>query len=293
MFELVNADCLEWLPQQPENTFHAVVTDPPFGLEFEGEELEKKRAGRGGSWRIPSPGRNAVPRFSELSPKELERMSLFFERFGRELLRVVRPGGHILVAANSMMSPWTFQPLLTSGFERRGEVVRLIQTLRGGDRPKGAEREFPLVCTLPRSAWEPWGLFRKPLSEKTVAQNLRKWGTGGLRRGSDVLPFTDVIPSSFPTRHERRISPHPSLKPQSWLRPLVRAVLPCAVGTILDPFAGSGAVLAAAMSQGFPSVGVERDATFHAEALSAIPRLANIDFDLPPEQDTIDFMLGN
>src|ERR1019366_3448340 len=46
--------------------------------------------------------------------------------------------------------------------------------------------------------WEPWGLFRKPI-EGTVADNLRAWGTGGLRRLSSEEPLKDVIQCS-PTR---------------------------------------------------------------------------------------------
>jgi hypothetical protein len=39
------------------------------------------------------------------------------------------------------------------GFEKRGEVIRLVQTLRGGDRPKNAHREFAEVSVMPRSSW--------------------------------------------------------------------------------------------------------------------------------------------
>ena len=88
--------------------------------------------------------------------------------------------------------------LLEAGFEKRGEIIRLVQTLRGGDRPKNAHNEYPDVTVMPRSAWEPWGLFRKPC-EGRVPDNLKKWKTGGLRRLSDAQPFADVIQSG-PTR---------------------------------------------------------------------------------------------
>jgi site-specific DNA-methyltransferase (adenine-specific) len=44
--------------------------------------------------------------------------------------------------------------------------------LRGGDRPKNAEAEFPEVCVSPKGAYEPWMLFRKPIDTNTVAENL-------------------------------------------------------------------------------------------------------------------------
>ncbi|MFN8985357.1 MAG: DNA methyltransferase [Burkholderiales bacterium] len=151
-------------------------------------------------------------------------------------------------------------------------------TMRGGDRPKAAHEEFSEVSVMPRSMWEPWLVFRKPLDGR-VQDNLRKWGTGGFRRPSDERPFGDVI-SSAPTRSaERRIAPHPSLKPQAFLRQLVRGVLPLGEGLVLDPFAGSGSTLAAAEAVGYQSIGIEKDREFFNIAKDAIPSLANLKVD--------------
>jgi DNA modification methylase len=107
-----------------------------------------------------------------------------------------------------------------------------------------------------------------------VQDNLRKWKTGGFRRPSDAQPFGDVI-RSYPTpRAEREIADHPSLKPQAFLRALVRAVLPTGTGVILDPFAGSGSTLAAANAVGYSSIGIERDQDYYNMACEAVPRLA-------------------
>jgi DNA modification methylase len=75
---------------------------------------------------------------------------------------------------------------------------------------------------------------------------LRKWGTGGFRRPSPDKPFGDVIASSPTHKLERQLAPHPSLKPQQFLRTLVRGVLPLGRGIVLDPFCGTGSTLAAA-----------------------------------------------
>lgn len=151
-------------------------------------------------------------------------------------------------------------------------VIRTLQTLRGGDRPKNAHEEFPEVTVLPRGGFEPWGLFRVPL-EGTVAHNLRRWGTGGLRRPSADQPFRDVIACAPTHATERRLASHPSLKPQRFLRQVVRAVLPLGKGIVLDPFAGSGSTLAAASALGYAAIGVERDPVYFALAQEAIPRL--------------------
>jgi DNA modification methylase len=276
----VHADALAWLPTLPERSIHAVVTDPPYGgVEFEPQDLDKLRAGRGGVWRIPPAldgvKRSPVPRFTVLRPVDEERLRALFAAVAVELRRVLVPGAHVVVASQPLVSSWVFEVFAAAGFERRGAIIRTLQTLRGGDRPKGAHHEFPDVTVMPRSGWEPWGLFRAPL-EGTVAENLRRWGTGGLRRPSDAQPFRDLIPCGPTTAAERRLAPHPSLKPQRFLRQVVRAVLPLGTGRVLDPFGGSGSTVAAAAAIGYPAIGVERDADWFAMALEAIPRLAAV-----------------
>jgi DNA modification methylase len=86
-----------------------------------------------------------------------------------------------------------------------------------------------------------------------------------------------VIPSRPTPREERRIAPHPSLKPQAFLRRLVRAALPLGEGVILDPFAGSGSTLAAANAVGYASIGIESDSLYVEMARSAMAGLAAID----------------
>jgi len=274
---LVHADARSWLATLPDRSVHAIVTDPPYGLEYEGADHDKLRGGKGGVWRIPPTlngvQRAPVPRFTVLGPREIEVLHRFFVTAAREWLRVLVPGGHVFLASNPLLSTGTFAAVAEAGFEKRGEVIRLVTTLRGGDRPKGAHDEFPDVSVMPRAAWEPWGLFRKPL-DGTVAENLRRWGAGGLRRRSAEEPFRDVIPCAPARGAERRIAPHPSLKPQRFLRQIVRAALPIGTGIVLDPFAGSGSTLAAAMHLGVGSIGVERDADYLALATDAVPRLA-------------------
>jgi site-specific DNA-methyltransferase (adenine-specific) len=146
-------------------------------------------------------------------------------------------------------------------------------TMRGGDRPKAAHEEFSDVSVMPRSMWEPWLVFRKPI-EGRAQDNLRKWKTGGFRRPCAERPFGDVI-TSAPTRgNERALAPHPSLKPQAFIRQLVRGVLPLGEGIVLDPFAGAGSTLAAAEAVGYKSIGIERDPHFFMMAQKAIPKLA-------------------
>ncbi|MGH9892935.1 MAG: DNA methyltransferase, partial [bacterium] len=163
------------------------------------------------------------------------------------------------------------------GLEFRGELIRLVRTLRGGDRPKNAHEEFPDVCSMARGCYEPWGIFRKPIpAGMKVSDCLREWETGGLRRLPDGSPFCDVIRSERTTRREREIADHPSLKPQSLLRQLVRAILPLGKGIVCDPFMGSGSTIAACEAQGIRSVGVERYPEYFELAKRVVPRLAGM-----------------
>jgi len=272
------ADALRWIGDAPENSVHAIVTDPPYGLvEYQEKDHSKLKAGRGGVWRLPpswdGAKRRPLPRFTVLSGSDHEALSAFFGAVAAGAMRTLVPGGHVIIASNPLLSTITFQAFRDAGFEKRGEVIRLVQTLRGGDRPKGAETEFAGVTVMPRSGWEPWGVFRKPFPG-TVAGNLRRWGTGGLRRVSEDEPFRDVIACS-PTRgREREIAPHPSLKPQRFMRQVVRASLPLGEGIVCDPFVGGASTLAAAEAVGYMAIGMERDPDYFALGCAAFPGLS-------------------
>ena len=172
------------------------------------EQQAKLRNGKGGVWRIPpsfdGTKRSPLPRFTTLTPDQLEELREFFRLFGRALLPKLTPGANVVVASNPLLSHIVADGLSQSGLERRGELVRLVMTLRGGDRPKAAHEEFSQVSVMPRSMWEPWLIYRKPL-EGRAQDNLRKWQTGGFRRPSPQRPFGDVIRSS-PTRKEERLA---------------------------------------------------------------------------------------
>lgn len=278
VFELFCGDAFKWLERAAANSVHAVVTDPPYGLvEYQPQELAKLKSGRGGIWRIPPSfdghQRSPLPRFTVLKRAEREELRGFFYRFATLLYPVLVPGAHVFIATNPLVSYLVYEPFITAGFEKRGEIIRVVHTLRGGDRPKNAHEEFDEVSVMPKSCWEPWGLFRKPC-EGRVQDNLRKWKTGGLRRISGTEPFKDLLYASPARGEERKIAPHPSLKPQSLMRQLVRASLPLGQGVILDPFMGSGSTIAAATAMGLDSIGIERSEEYFALAAAAVPRLA-------------------
>lgn len=277
IFKIVKTDAFAWLRKKRPRSIHAVVTDPPYGvIEYTPEQLELRKNGEGGIWRLPQNydgcARRPMPRFTVLRSKDHDRIGEFHRRLAPLLLKVLVPGGHVILASQNLLSHIVIHAFCDAGFQLRGQIIRKVRTLRGGDRPKGAHEDYPGVSVTPRSNWEPWMIFRKKC-EGRVCDNLRKWGTGGLRRPQENTPFADIIESRPARGQEREIADHPSLKPQGFLRQIVRAALPLGKGVILDPFMGSGSTIAAASALGLRSIGLEINTDYFRLAQQAIPGL--------------------
>lgn len=143
---LIKDDCLVALKGISENSIDSLVTDPPAGISFMGKEWDK--------------GNNFIPAMTEIF---------------KECLRVMKPGAHGLVWALPRTSHWTATALEQAGFEIRDVVTHLF----GSGFPKSHNLGNGWGTAL-KPASEHWILVRKPCSEKTVAANVLKWGTGGI-----------------------------------------------------------------------------------------------------------------
>jgi len=279
-YSLANVDAFDWLKKRRAKSVQAIVTDPPYGLiEYTPDQLKKRKNGNGGIWRLPhnydGHQRSPTPRFTVLGEEDRKRIAEFHENLANLFLRVLVPGGHVFISSQSILSYIVISCFSGAGFEVRGQVARIVKTLRGGDRPKGAHLEYPEISVVPRSCWEPWIIFRKPC-EGRVRDNLKKWKTGGLRRPDSNGPFQDLIVSRPARGAERSLAPHPSLKPQAFMREIVRAALPLGEGIILDPFMGSGSTIAAATFLGLKSIGLEKNRGYYLMAEKAIPKLSRL-----------------
>ena len=194
MINLLHGDCLEQMKTLDDNSVDSIVSDPPYGISF----MSKK-------WDYDVPS----------------------VEVWREAMRVLKPGGHALIACGTRTQHRMVVNIEDAGFEIR-DVVSWIY---GSGFPKslniskaiykaaGAEREDigkgfntagigksnggsklrsdhpdyvkPTGTTEAAKQWDGWGtalkpssefftLCRKPLSEKTIAANVLKWGTGGI-----------------------------------------------------------------------------------------------------------------
>jgi len=208
--QILLGDCLDILPTLEAESVDAVVTDPPYGLEFMGKDWDK--------------GVPGVP-------------------FWTTMMRVLKPGGHLLNFGGTRTYHRMACAIEDAGFEIRdmiewiygsgfpksldvskaldkeaghwrgrcGEKIRSDQVAKGDEyirNPKGSPisaeaRQCSGWGTALKPAHEPIVVARKPLSEKTVAQNVLKHGTGAVNVDRCRVPTGEETrrPFGYATEH--------------------------------------------------------------------------------------------
>jgi hypothetical protein len=150
---IIHGDARDVLAGLDENSIDAMVTDPPAGISFMGKDWDHDHGGRDG----------------------------WIKAFGAcfaECLRVLKPGAHALVWALPRTSHWTATALEDAGFEIRDRVSHFFGS--GFPKSKNLDGDWQGWGSALKPSVEDWWLCRKPLSEKNVAANVLKWGTGAL-----------------------------------------------------------------------------------------------------------------
>lgn len=183
---IYHGDSLEVLKSFPDNSIDSVVTDPPYGLSFMGKRWD---------YDVPS------------------------VELWKEVLRVLKPGGHALIACGTRTQHRMAVNIEDAGFEIRDviswvygsgfpkslNIGNAIDKIQGNEREplktyircgtsggiKGKRVHIKKTVSRGTSKYEGWGtalkpacefftLARKPISEKNIAENVLKWGTGGI-----------------------------------------------------------------------------------------------------------------
>ena len=116
MIELLHGDCLERLKELPDCSVDACVTDPPYGLSFMGK-----------AWDYDVPA----------------------AAVWREVLRVLKPGGHLLAFAGTRTQHRMAVQIEDAGFEIRDMIAwvygsgfpKSLDVSKAIDKAAGAERE--------------------------------------------------------------------------------------------------------------------------------------------------------
>ena len=185
-------DCLEVMKGIEDKSVDSIVTDPPYGLGFMGKSWDNTGiANNVEMWkeclRVLKPGGHLLA-FS--GTRTYHRMTCAIEDAGFEVRDMIE---------------WVYG----SGFPKSLNIGKAVDKLQGNERTpyerpdfvarsnKKPQRESQVICgekgkyTKGTSEWEGWGtalkpshepivMARKPLAEKTVAENCLKWGTGGI-----------------------------------------------------------------------------------------------------------------
>lgn len=215
----------------------------------------------------------------------------------------VKTGKSGTVAKRQTVMGEDYKPSAAYGsFRRKERAMDNVPTVAPQFTPETAEaQQWQGWGTALKPAHEPIVLARKPLAG-TVAANVVGLGTGainidagriGERWPSNVLlnqgagalldEQTGEQTSRFfycakASKGERTAgdveNSHPTVKPISLMRYLVRLVTP-PEGTVLDPFLGSGTTGIAAGLEGFDFIGIERDPDYVAIAEARIKHWAS------------------
>jgi DNA modification methylase len=199
---ILHGDCLIKLKELEDNSVDSIVTDPPYELGF----MSKNWDSTGIAYdielwseclRVLKPGGHLLA-FS--GTRTYHRMTVAIEDAGFEVRDMVE---------------WVYG----SGFPKSLNIGKAVDKLEGNEREfisenyrgKNADKKSGIMgetveridtVTKGHSPWEGWGtalkpahepicLARKPLSEKSVAQNVLKWGTGGLNIDKSRVDFID------------------------------------------------------------------------------------------------------
>jgi site-specific DNA-methyltransferase (adenine-specific) len=168
-----NGDCLEVMDTIDKCSVDSVVTDPPYHLTS-----IVKRYGKEGS--APPKDYNQSGVFKRTSTgfmgKEWDGGDIAFQaNTWRKCYELLKPGGHLIAFSGSRTYHRMAVAIEDAGFEIRDQCIWLY----GSGFPKSHNVGDGWGTAL-KPAHEPMVLARKPLSEKSVADNVMQHGTGAI-----------------------------------------------------------------------------------------------------------------
>lgn len=199
--QIIKGDCLEVMKELPDKSVDSIVTDPPYELGFMGKSWDNTGIAYNVElWReclrVLKPGGHLL---SFGGSRTYHRMACAIEDAGFEIRDCIQ-----WIYATGFPKSMDISKAIDKKFGAEREVVGSYTTRdlsRKDGKHKGdmlvgcydGSTEFNITAPSTPEAiqWNGWGtalkpanepivVARKPLSEKTVAENVLKWGTGGI-----------------------------------------------------------------------------------------------------------------
>lgn len=165
METLLYGNALTELQHLPSESVDAICCDPPSGISFMSKKWDADKGGR-------------------------TQWIAWLAEIMTESLRVLKPGGHAVVWALPRTSHWTACALEDAGFEMRDCLYHFFgsgfpkshNVSKSINKLSGIEaQQYDGYGTALKPGVECWWLCRKPLEKgMSIAENVLKWGTGGL-----------------------------------------------------------------------------------------------------------------
>lgn len=196
---LYQGNCLEVMARMPANSVDAVVSDPPYGIGFMGKEWDtfdpnlaetnKRKAFQVGAGRMrntDNPNLRGRSQSPAMSPSQIEydygveglrEFQRWTMLWAVEALRVLKPGGHMLVCGAPRAFHRLFCGLEDAGAELRDCFAWLFG--QGFPKSRNLDGDWKGWGTTLKPGWEPITVARKPIPG-TVESNVLVWGVGAL-----------------------------------------------------------------------------------------------------------------
>jgi DNA modification methylase len=191
---LWHGDCIDVLRELPDASVDAVVTDPPYGLEFMGKAWDSFGADvrqRDDATFTKGDTRHGTVRFGlgqsygGDTGRSMRAFQAWCEEWAAECLRVLKPGGHLLAFGGTRTWHRLACAIEDAGFEVRDSIAWLygsgfpksLDVSKAIDKAAGAERaSLGIVKGAASSATESLGVFAPEYHATAPAtDDARRW----------------------------------------------------------------------------------------------------------------------
>ena len=225
-------DMRERLAELPDASIDAIVTDPPYGLEFMGKDWDRPWAvsaenGVGYAGRddlkLPSHRDNrnancrtcggrargakrcscAAPNWDRDPASDMKQFQTWTESWARVALRVLKPGGHLLSFGGTRTYHRMAVGVEDAGFEIRDQLCWMYG--QGFPKSHNLDGDWDGWGTALKPAYEPIIVARKPF-RGTVAANVREHGTGAINIDACRIDYLSDADKALATPQGRATS---------------------------------------------------------------------------------------